>query len=87
MKKKISISQISNIRKQERAEPNVSIQEPKKVPQKKRVGRPSERTAYVQLNTRIKQSTSLKIDEIIDRSGGTVRETIERAIEELHKKK
>ena len=50
-------------------------------------GRPAERVPYIQLNTRIRMDTSNQIDEIAQKNGWTIREVIERSIENLHNKK
>lgn len=49
-------------------------------------GRPAERVPYIQLNTRIKLDTSNQIDDIAQQNGWTIREVIERSIENLHNK-
>ena len=79
MKKKLSIGDIGVIKKPERIEPTPTK---KKNPR----GRPSERTPYVQLNTRVKLDTSKKIDELVVSKGLTMREIIEIAIDDMHNK-
>ena len=81
-KKPKPLSSIGDIRKPERNEP-VAKPAPK---EGRGRGRPAERVPYVQLNTRVKLTTSEQIDAIAQSNGWTIREVIERAIEELHDK-
>lgn len=75
-KKKLSLSEMGDVRKPERVEPAS-----KPAPTAKRGrGRPAERSAFVQLNTRVTLETSQKIDTIIERTGMTQRDVIEHAV-------
>ena len=77
-KKRLSIADMGDVRKPERVEP---VAPTPKVPTAKRGrGRPAERTAFVQLNTRITLETSKTIDELIERTGMTQRDVIEQAV-------
>jgi len=77
-KKKLSLSEMGDVRKPERVEP---ASKPAPTPPAKRGrGRPAERSAFVQLNTRVTLETSQKIDTIIERTGMTQRDVIEHAV-------
>lgn len=80
MKKTKSLSDMGTIRKQERTEPAATPTAP--APRKR--GRPASKEPFVQLNTRIKLSTSNQIDDLVERHGWTMREVIEQAINRLH---
>jgi hypothetical protein len=77
-KKKLSLSEMGDVRKPERVEP-VSKPAPTPTPKRGR-GRPAERSTFVQLNTRVTLETSQKIDTIIERTGMTQRDVIEHAV-------
>jgi len=82
-KKKLSLSEMGDVRKPERVEP--APQQETVPPVKRGRGRPAERTAFVQLNTRVTLETSQKIDALIERTGMTQRDVIEQAVALMEK--
>lgn len=84
-KPKSILSDLGNIRKPERTEPEApTANTPPK--EKRGRGRPAERTPHVQLNARISLETSQQIDAIAQENGWTIRQVVEEAIDALHNK-
>jgi hypothetical protein len=83
-KKPLSLSNLGEIRKPERTEPQAKQAREPTAKESRGRGRPAERAAYVQLNTRISLETSQQIDSLAARNGWTIREVIEQAVAALH---